>query len=141
MDTSGVQKTLNNLWASTVEDYDFDILNHTIRFMTKVIHSGVVSEYDVEFSKVASYYFIGGLDDERHNCLEPDEGDYVDLTSVHFSHDGIGDIKIIPHREWRNNYPSTPNFAIEMWNKMLFIEAAEVKVNDVHLNVGYPVKA
>lgn len=141
MDTSGVQKILNNLWASTVEDYEFDILSHTIRFKTKVIDTGVVNEYVVEFLKVASYYFIGGLEDQRHTCLEPDEGDYVELTSVHFIHDGLGDVKVIPHGDWRNNYPSTPNFAIEMWNMIMFIEASEVKVNDVHLNVGYPVKA
>nr|NNM90394.1 hypothetical protein [Bacilli bacterium] len=138
MDSSDVQVALNKLWASIVEEYHFDVLNHTIRFKTKVVDSGNVNEYDVQFCQVASFYFVDGLDEDRHNCIEPDEGDYVELTSVHFLNEGIGDIRVVPNGDWTNQYSSTPNFAIEMWSKMLFIEAASVKFNQEIFNVGYP---
>lgn len=135
-----MQAALNKLWASIVEENHFDVLNHTIGFKTKALDSGNVSEYDVQFCQVASFYFVDGLDEDRHNCIEPDEGDYVELTSVHFLNEGIGDIRVDPNGDWTNQYPSIPNFAIEMWNKMLFIEAASVKVNQEIFNVGYPAR-
>ena len=134
-----IQNKLNELWAAVIDFYEFDILNHTITFELTVIENGKEEKHNVKFKGVSSYHFYEDSEEQRINPLEPDEGDYLELTSIQFYENGIGDITTKSETEkWAEQYYSNSNFVLEMWNSMLFIEASNIILNDVEYKVKYP---
>ncbi|MED0706066.1 hypothetical protein [Aneurinibacillus aneurinilyticus] len=52
---------------------------------------------------------------------------------------GIGTISIkSSSKSWINQYFSSANFALELWNSMLLIKARSITINDYEFEVGYP---
>lgn len=134
-----IQSALNTVWAGYVEHYNFDLLSHKVKFDIRITKNGEVTRHKLVFTSIASFYFVEGMGDERFNRPESDEGDCIELSSVRFFQNGIGDLSLSPNDSWKNRYPGVPNFAIEMWNAMLFIEAASVALDEVTFSVGYVV--
>lgn len=125
------QNKLNELWAGIIECYKFDILNHSITFYVTVIENGKEKKYSVKLKGVSSYHFYENSGEQRTNLLEPDEGDYLELTSIHLFENGVGDIRITSKNEkWAEQYYSNTNIVIEIWNSILFVEADSIILND-----------
>lgn len=134
-----IQNKLNELWAGVIDFYEFDIRNHSITFNITVIENGKEEDYSVKFKGVSSYHFYEDSEEQRINQIEPDEGDYLELTSIQFYENGIGDITTKSETEkWVEQYYSNSNFVLELWNSMLFIEANNIILNDVEYKVKYP---
>jgi hypothetical protein len=134
-----IENKLNELWASVIDFYEFNILNHTITFNVTVIENGKEAKYNIKFKGVSSYHFYEDNGEQRINPVEPDDGDYLELTSIQFYKNGIGNITTKSQVEqWAEQYYSNANFALEIWNSMLFIEASNVILDDVEYEVKYP---
>ncbi|MGG4472368.1 YxiG family protein, partial [Heyndrickxia faecalis] len=55
---------------------------------------------------------------------------YLELTSIDFYMGGIGEIKPSSIKEdWVNQYYSNANFALEIWDALLLIEANSIIIN------------
>lgn len=133
-----IQNKLNELWAGVIDFYEFNILKHTITFNITVIENGEKAKYGVTFKGVSSYHFYEDSEEQRLNPINPDEGDYLELTSIQFYKNGIGNIATKSQIEqWAEQYYSDANFVLEIWNSMLFIEASNLILNDVEYEVKY----
>lgn len=122
---------LNDMWASIIERYEFDILKKTINFELKTIDNGYVNRIKIVFEGVTAWYFVENVGDERLSTRFNDEkNDYLELTSIDFYKKGIGQIKATSIEEdWINQYYSNANFALEIWNALLLIEAKSIVIN------------
>jgi hypothetical protein len=130
-----LQEQLNSLWAGVVEQLQFDILNHKITFHIKV-NNGIVQKSELIFKEVSAYYFIENSGDERLNLIEPDDGDYLELTSIDYYENGVGLVSIQSSSiDWVEQYYSSANFVLELWSSMLLIEAKSVTINGKAFNV------
>jgi hypothetical protein len=133
------QNKLNEIWAGVIDFYEFNILKHTITFNITVIENGQKSKHFIVFKGVSSYHFYENSEEQRLNPVNPDEGDYLELTSIQFYKNGIGNITTKSQIEqWAEQYYSDANFVLEIWNSMLFIEASNLILNDVEYGVKYP---
>lgn len=131
-----IQNRLDNLWSGIIESYEFNILKHIIKFKITVIENEKKSKYLIIFNEVSSYHFYNNSEEDRFNIIEQDEEDYLELTSIQFYPNGIGNIKIKSSKElWIEQYYSNVNFVLEMWNSMLFIEANSIVLNDIEYQI------
>ena len=134
-----IQNKLNEIWAGVIDFYEFNILKHTITFNITVIENGQKSKYCITFKGVSSYHFYENSEEQRLNPINPDEGDYLELTSIQFYKNGIGNITTKSEIEqWAEQYYSDANFVLEIWNSILFIEADNLILNNVEYKVKYP---
>lgn len=133
-----LSNTLNDLWASIIESYEFDILKNTISFELKAIDNGCENKYRIVFAGVSAWYFVKNASEKRLNKMVAlNEGDYLELTSIDFYEGGIGQIKPLSTEEnWVNHYYSNANFALEIWNALLLVEAKTIIINGYKYNVS-----
>ncbi|ANB58383.1 hypothetical protein GFC29_1088 [Anoxybacillus sp. B7M1] len=130
---------LNEMWASIVESFHIDILYHTISLKVKV--SDTKGHYQIIFKGVSSFYFIENSGEFRLNPIDPEDGDYTELTSIDYYQNGIGKIHISSAKEiWVGEYFSSANFVLEFWEALLFIEAKSIVINEEEFLVDYPLK-
>lgn len=130
---------LDNLWANVIDEMNIDVFNHRITFTTRAIDSGIITNYQLTFEEVSSFYFVEGTGEERFKLLEPEVDSYLELTSIDYHPKGIGLISVMSKtEEWVNQYISNSNFTLEIWNSMLFVEAKRVVINGKTFDVGYP---
>lgn len=134
---SELQNKLNELWGGVIEFFEVDILNNSISLSIKVIDNGQENKYNLVFNRVSSYYFVHDSGEQRYNLFDPEEGDYLELTSIDYYKGGLN-IKLESLTEdWVKQYYSNPNFVLEIWSSMLFIEAKSVIINGRIFEVGY----
>jgi hypothetical protein len=130
---------LDNLWANVIDEINIDVFNHRITFSTKAIDNGTITNYQLTFEEVSSFYFVEGTGEDRFNLLEPEEDSYLELTTIDYHPNGIGSITVKSKtEEWVKRYISNSNFTIEIWNSMLFVEAERLVINGKTFDVGYP---
>lgn len=127
---SDLIETLNLLWAGTIKTIDFNLLNHSIFLEIEVFENANVFKYEVIFEGVSAFYFSQNEGDNRLQTPLYDEGDYLELTSIHYVKEGIGNILIeSPREKWTKNWYASANFILEIWSSHLFIEAKSLSVN------------
>src|SRR5699024_7299207 len=129
--------TLNDLWASIIESYEFDILKNTISFELKTIDNGCENKYRIVFAGVSAWYFVKNASEKRLNKMVAlNEGDYLELTYIELYDRGIIQIKCISTEEnWLNHYYSNAKFALEIWNALLLVEVKTIIINGYKYNV------
>jgi hypothetical protein len=135
-----LQSTLDALWASRVESLRFDPLDHRISFGLRVTKEGREYAYQLVFEGVASFYYVYEIGEGRLE-LSPRApcGGYLELTTICYHRQGVGRIGITSRTEdWVQQWWASANFVIELWSRMLFIEASQIAVNDQVFEVGYP---
>ena len=136
MDSFELQQQLNKLWAGTIEELDFNIHNHTISFKIKSKWGDTIEKFNVIFSDVSSFYFVQAIGKRRLVLSKPELGDYKELTSINFYKDGVGKITVESSASWAQQWYSSANFVIEIWDSILFIEAKAVIVNNKIFGAG-----
>ncbi len=136
---SEIQEKLNILWASMITKLTVDILRHSIRFDLTVIKNGDEVDFILQFDGVSSFYFVEDAGEKRLYPIEPDEGDYTEISTIHYYKLGVGQLNITSKSEtWVKQYNSSANFALELWNSLLLIEASSILINGDRFNVNYP---
>ncbi|MFN2746773.1 hypothetical protein ACINLE_18475 [Bacillus sp. z60-18] len=122
---------LNEMWAAVIEKYEFDMLKNSISFELKTIDNGLETKHKMIFKGVSAWYFIEDSGEDRFNTIdETEDQDYLELTSIDFYKNGIGQIKPSSIEEdWVNQYYSNANFALEIWDALLLVEAKSIIIN------------
>ncbi|MHB1685219.1 MAG: YxiG family protein [Bacilli bacterium] len=133
-----VQAALDNLWAGVVNDYVFDILKRRVIFEVTVFDGDSEKCHRLEFNGVSSFYFVNADGEGRYNIPTLEEGDYVELTSIHYLEEGLGTISAkVTSQDWvGHHFPSNPNLCIEVWSSWLLVEASNIRVNDLSFDLG-----
>lgn len=124
-----LKKKLNLLWASKILNYDFDMLSNNITFLLETLDDGEIHRYELEFKKVSMLYFVNNVGDTRFNISEPDKDDYLEFTSINIMEDVQFYIESERH-EWIKQYKGKANVCIEIWSKVVLIEADSIKLNN-----------
>ncbi|WP_147614417.1 hypothetical protein [Paenibacillus odorifer] len=127
-----LQDNLNKLWASIIEKQVIDIFNHFILFEIKSINNGEVSFHQLKFNNVKSIYYIND-----QLPFEPEEDDYLELTSVLFEKERTNEIKVSSKSKEYSYLTSNSNFLIEIWGRELLIEASSVEIDGKLFEVGF----
>jgi len=125
-----LEEKLNMLWASVILDYRFDMLRNEITFELETIDGERKNRHTLEFKKVSMWYFINNFSDYRKRINPPEEGSYLEITSIEV----FEDFDIIignSQQDWLKKYNSQVNVSIEIWNQFLFIEAAVIKLDGI----------
>lgn len=74
-------------------------------------------------------YFVNNAGDTRFNIFKPDEDDYLEFTSISILEDVKFDIES-ERNEWIKQYQGKANVCIEIWSKILLIEADSIEFNN-----------
>src|SRR4051794_20834735 len=101
---SELQKRLDLLWATIVENYEIDMLRHRIVFDLLLHEHEVESRHSLVFEQVSAFHYSAG-----HSALEYEEDDIMELTAAYHEPEG---------REY--------NFELELFSKKLEIQAVTV---------------
>ena len=100
MKSNDVQNILNELWAGVITSYEFDILRHTISFEVMVFDDDLKKKnFNICFKDVRSYYFTEDIGMPEVGLTEYETGDYLELTSISYYPEGLGNININVTRE------------------------------------------
>ncbi|GAB1154441.1 hypothetical protein YWY31_04660 [Paenibacillus illinoisensis] len=127
---------LNQLWSGIIKNINFDLLNGELSLEIKVIENGMISNFDIIFQEVSAHYFIRNNGESRLTTFLVEQGDYLELSSIDYFSNGIGEITIHSKgNEWVNQYFSSANFVLEIWSSILFIEAKKMIINGITYNV------
>lgn len=132
MDT--LQKQLSLLWASKVIEYHFDMLSNKILFILETMDNGEINKYELSFNSVSLFYFINNVSDSRKNIFVPDDDYYLEFTSINI----LEDVKVLAESQqnsWINQYNGEVNVSIEIWNKLLVIEASSLELNNINYSL------
>ena len=80
-------------------------------------------------------YFVNNVGDTRFNIFEPDEDDYLEFTSISILEDVKFDIES-ERDEWLKQYQGKANVCIEIWSKVLLIEADSIGLNNENCSLS-----
>lgn len=80
-------------------------------------------------------YFVNNVGDTRFNIFEPDEDDYLEFTSISILEDVKFDIES-ERDEWLKQYQGKANVCIEIWSKVLLIEADSIELNNENCSLS-----
>ncbi|WP_432662245.1 hypothetical protein R9X47_17100 [Wukongibacter baidiensis] len=135
MTESKLSPLLDSLRQSIIEKFDINIPKEKISIHIKANDS---SAHDIKliFEEVFSFYFIN----EKGNLSTSPCFDYTKLNSIGYYENGVGEFANLdcPEDEITEKDISLPNFALELLNSSMFIEARSIKINDKKFRVGYP---
>lgn len=127
MDIKYVQDKFNEMWSSKVMNLDFNMINNSISIVIEILDGGITSTHIIEFREVSAYYFINNTGDRRKEFIIPETNDFLELTSISIIENS--DLKIDSKEEWIVQYYSKVNVMIEIWNRVLFVEANQVVID------------
>ncbi|WIF95939.1 hypothetical protein [Caminicella sporogenes] len=137
MSTSKLKPLLNNLSQSIIKKMNINIPKDMISIDIKKENPNSCDEYKVVFEEVFSFYFVN----ENTNLVKKAYFDCTKLTSIGYYENGIGEFAnadVSDIEELKAEDVSLPNFALELKNSSMFIEARSIKINDKKFKVGYP---
>ncbi len=145
-DDENLEMSLANLESGTIEALDIDVLHQTITFHV-LTHWSVEPELHVViFEDVASFYMILGSDTKRFEWLRTglvkERRVVGEWTSAGYYPEGVGTVRI--HAKpgswesgWVVRYNTHPNFAVELRDAMLLIEARLISIDGRPFEVGF----
>ena len=133
---NALTERLNNFWESVIKKINIDMLDNSISIGLEVIENGNFSRHTITFREVSSYFYLNNIGESRLNIHQVEESDYLELTSINYLKDGIGQIKVDSTTEkWVNQCSASANFVLEIWSKVLFVEAQKIMVDEEEYNI------
>ena len=126
-----LQHQLNQLWSGKINKLDFNMLNSELKISITVLENQIISNHEVTFKEVSSYYFVKNDGESRLNFHEVEQDDYLELTTIDYYQDGVGKISITTSKnDWARQYYSGANFVLEFWSSILFLESNTIEINN-----------
>ncbi len=135
MSKSKLMPLLDSLQQSIIEKFDIDIPKEKISIHIKN-NTDSDDKVKIIFEEVFSFYFINEIEDlSIKPCF-----DYTQLNSIGYYENGVGEFANLdcPDDEITEKDISLPNFALELFDSSIFIEARSIKIDDKKFKVGYP---
>jgi hypothetical protein len=144
-DDDDLETTFANLEAGTIEALEINVLRQTIAFHVQTRWGAEPETHVVIFEDVASFYVILGPDVKRFEWLRTGlvkvRQVIGEWTSAGYYPESVGTVQI--HAKpgswesgWAVRYNTHPNFAVEMRDAMMLIEARLVRIDDRPFEVG-----
>lgn len=130
-----LEPLLNSLRQSTIEKFNINVPKEKISIDIKT-NSNPDDKVKIVFEEVFSFYFIN----EKGHLSQKSCFDYTKLNSIGYYENGIGEFANFdcPDDEITEKDISLPNFALELIDSSMFIEARSIKIDDKNFRVGYP---
>lgn len=132
---------LGHLWSGVIKHFAVDLWRHQITLDVELSPGGLVERHKLVFDRVAAFYYVADEGSHRHEPRNIDvaEGDILEASEVGYVGQRPPLIQIVrTSKEGLPNWPSTPNFYIEMHSSVFMIEADSVKIDGQHFPLGYP---
>lgn len=124
-----IQKRMNELFESKIVSYSMDILENKLKLELELLANEVIKRYKVEFMDISTFYFINNTTDERKKRYAPEEDDYLELTSINLSNSNISISLDCKEEIWLKQYDGCGTVLLEIWSKLVVLEAKKLKVN------------
>jgi hypothetical protein len=145
-DKNEVQKALDQLWSSYVEDFQIDILNHSVSFNLRYYEpKGDYKLFKIIFQGVSAYYFIEYYSDDPETRFMlannvPEEDDQIEFTSANYYSEGVRNLSFETpfHKVFDVRHKCLCNFVIELGVSLLFIESNKMVINGEVFEFDYP---
>ncbi len=128
MEVNSVQSAFDDLWATVITDISFDI-RHKNKFRIDCKNGGTGEKHFVEFHEVSALYFLSDTTRSRKDLYDCDDDYYFELTSIDYIPDCKA--KFESTDTYFQQYSSDVNVALDIWERVVFIEAGRVIVNGV----------
>lgn len=136
-----LEKQLEGLYQSHLEDFSLELSDQRIRFKTT---KTAISQFDeLVFDGVKAFFYADPNKADHGKILTLPEGsekEAMELSSIVFCDKGFGEFAIISSLEEhaRGEAPieiSIPNFNLCFGEASFFIEAKSVTINDNHFSL------
>ncbi|WP_456128173.1 YxiG family protein [Tumebacillus lacus] len=137
MQRSYLQQRLDTLWAAIIDELTFDPLRKKIEFIVHAVDYGKVTHSKLVFEEVASFHWLQSTGEARNVFYEYEEGDHLELSLVQHFPGGMGTVGFLAQGEWDHLDNFIPNFAIEMYQQVLHLEARVVIIDGERFEVGF----
>jgi len=124
-----LRNEFNEISESKITKLDFDILTNSIRMSLELPDDCDERNCQLVFKNVSSHYFVNNTNEKRKEFVEFENGDYLEMTSIDII-DGSLAIEPKAHEKWIEQYEASANIAIEIWSRILLIEASKVIIAD-----------
>lgn len=125
-----VQESLDELNEGVIKNYSFDMLHNEIYLLVIVLEDGLEKKYDVTISNVSMYCYMNNTEPKRKNMDSIEDDDYLECTEINvISSNTKVSFQCGEEDEWLAQYSANVNLAIEIWNKLLLVEAQSIKIN------------
>ena len=118
---SSIIEAVNQLWYNSILDLDIDFLNQKIGFKTISIDNGIKKYHSVNISFFSELMWISWQNDVTLN-----ECKYLEMTSI-----SECDIKLSSKNKWISQFENQFNLAIEIWSKVLLINAERITIDGI----------
>lgn len=125
-----IQQRMNELFESKIVSYSMDILENKLSLELELLENEVITNYSVEFLNISTFYFINNTTDERKEIYPPEKDDYLELTSINLSNNTINISLVCEEEVWLKQYNGCGKVILEIWSKLVVLEADKFKVND-----------
>ena len=130
-----LNKALGKLIGSVIKNIDFDLGRNRISFELEAHYAEGITQHCVNFDRVSLFYFINNNTDTRKIFHIIGEGDYKDGYLEFTYAEAMDEVDFIPKihksKAMFKNCSGKVNVFIEIWNKVLFIEAELAYVDGV----------
>jgi hypothetical protein len=125
-----IQNKLNEIFETKITFYKFDLLNNKITMDLEKIENGIITNHKLELEKISTAYFINNTSNKRKNIFEPEEDDYLELTSLNILEKSVlfrieSDIE-----QWLNNYCGMGNLILEIWSNIIILEVQIIRLDE-----------
>ncbi len=133
---SNLENILSFIGPSTIEKMSIDIPKDKISIDITTTSNTRDNKYKLVFEEVFSFYYVNSNGSLEKSPLV----NSTQLNSIIYYKDGIGEFINIdrPIEELTDEDIALPNFALELLDSSMFIEARSIRINDKRFRVGYP---
>lgn len=123
---------LDNLKQITLNTLAIDVLDDKISLNLKKRQAE--ESFSIKFDGVSSFFFI----DESKNAEVDHTLANIDVNSIAYYQDGLGEFSTLEedYGEFGIKMVTIPNFAVEMKDSSLFIEADFIEINGERFDVS-----
>lgn len=126
-----IEPILNDIGTGTIENFHIDNNNNEIVVHIKGNNGNLKT---LRFKDIKGYYFMDISDSNNLNL-----DDYIsDLNTVSYYKSGFGRFANVNMNNPKNVNVSIPNFAINLINSSIFIEAETIEIDEESYKVNFP---
>lgn len=134
MDLEKIRTEFNEILESKINKIDFNLLTNSIEFLIEYVENGNKINTHIIFMNVSSYFFVNDTREDRKSFIEYEDGNQLEITSIDVIE---GNLEIQPKAQsrWIEQYGASVNIAIEIWNRILLIEASKIIIGEKEFNL------
>jgi hypothetical protein len=123
---------IGELWGGIIDSLEFDYFNHLLTLKIRIIDNEIESHHTLQIKNICGFLWINDSGIFKYQLEGPP---YKELTSIHYNETIKEIVKI--DADWCSQYRLTPNFALEIWEQILLVEASEIELDGIRWEVKF----